>query len=203
MALRFRARPESLCSHVQPHIRRGVIAQNEPRQEWKTTETPDEIERRILLETAEMEAAVNECILGADPYALASEIGDVFYLAIKLEEKLGRKKFPHEVEDCLLRALEIAELGGLDVNQCVMYKLVRNDYKYPLVPASEAVQYERPNELSKKMYVSMGGEENFNNAYMLHGEELFEEAQFRSTFLDSMIFRLKNLRSFKSNSTVR
>lgn len=205
MALGFRTRSEhSLCRKVDDQICRSVIAQNKPRQEWTTTETPEELQRRICVEMEELEEAVDHCsFLGADPYALASEIGDVFYLAIKLEAKMGRKPLPQKTGACLLRAVEIAELCGLSINDCVTYKLWRNDYKYPLVPATEAVSYDRPNEISKKMYKDMGGEEAFNFAYMMNGEDIALGGNFESSFLQNLLLRLKNLRSSPSTSTVR
>lgn len=152
-----------------PKIEKSVLHQNHVREEWGEHDSKEGLEAFWWVEEEEYRKAKDECLLGADPYALASEAGDTAYLYIRLGE------FGEQNEAIKTRMEEIVnecEEAGLDINLACYYKILRADYKYNNTLMNNGFGYSLAVYLSKGFYKQFGGEDAFNYAFMLMGEDL-------------------------------
>lgn len=123
-----------------------VHEQSENKKLWKDNDDPHLVAKMIVEEGGELIEAINH---DEEAFAVASEIGDVLYLTLKLCAQLGIKP-----EDA------------------VEMKLLRNDMKYPTDLNSYGDDYRGAREASKKMWQAMGGDIAFSHAYLeLMGQE--------------------------------
>lgn len=157
--------------HLRPKLQREVLFQNEQRFSWRQNDSPENLERLLLEETAELREAVEFAMIGACAFEVASELGDVFYLFTKRLFS-SNEPVPQAVLDAVAYASEIAELGGFDPNECVHMKIVRNDMKYLHGFANNGYSYEKSRDLSKKQWTLMGGDKKFSEMYLELAEEL-------------------------------
>lgn len=128
-----------------------VVQQSEQKQLWVEHDSPEIIAEMIAEETEELKQAIQESMLSGDVFNVASEIGDVLYLALK---------FCHAV--------------GLSPDDVVQLKILRNDLKYPSDMNSHG-DYETQRRRSKDMWTAMGGDEAFSHAYLEMFAEMEEE----------------------------
>jgi len=156
---------------LKPKLQREILFQNEQRFSWRVNDTHDNLERFILEETAELEKAVELAMLGASAFEVASELGDVFYLFVKILF-VSNEPVSQEVQDAFNYAQEIAELGGFDPNQCALMKIVRNDMKYLHSFANNGYSYEKSRDLSKEQWKMMGGDNRFSEMYLELAENM-------------------------------
>lgn len=153
-----------------PKITKAVLHQNHVREEWGEHDSAERLEEMFWAENTEYIQARDECMLGADPFILASEAGDTGYLYIR------RMEFGEPSESVKQRMEEIAtecEEVGLNINEAIVYKLWRNDLKYQNIVMNLGIGYDQAVKVSKNLYKEMGGEEAFNPAYMLLADDLF------------------------------
>lgn len=141
-----------------------VQFQTEGKQLWKETDGPEEIVEMLAEETQELKEAVQESMLSGDVFNVASEIGDVLYLALKFCSAVGL--VPEDV---------------------VKLKILRNDLKYPSDMNSFG-EYGKQRKLSKEFWEAMGGDGAFSHAYleafanMDEVEEVSPETQMAQLF---------------------
>lgn len=119
-----------------------VAEQTEQKKLWKEHDDPEQIANMIGEEVKELQDAIQESMLSGDVFNVASEIGDVLYLALK---------FCHSV--------------GLVPEDVVDLKIVRNDLKYPNDLNSYG-DYATQRKKSKDMWTAMGGDVAFSHAYL-------------------------------------
>ena len=134
-----------------------VAQQTEKKELWVENDAPDLVAEMIVEEAQELVTAVQEALLSGDVFSVASEIGDVLYLALK---------FCHQL--------------GLVPEDTVKLKLLRNDMKYPSDLNSNG-DYAEQRRQSKDMWTAMGGDESFSHAYLemfADMEEVPEANQF-------------------------
>ena len=130
-----------------------VVAQTEQRQLWKENDTPESLVDMIAEETEELRVAIQESMLTGDVFNVASEIGDVLYLALKFCNAVGL--VPEDV---------------------VKLKILRNDLKYPNDMNSHG-DYETQRRKSKDLWTAMGGDSTFSHAYLEMFADMEEEPE--------------------------
>jgi hypothetical protein len=153
-----------MSERITPKTRQMVINQTESRHTWKEYDTTERIEAMIHAEFQELQEALELASIGGGLFEVASELGDILYLAIKLEHDRGR--FGRRTTSMIAEALTIADMIGLDINQCVETKAIRNGSKYPHHFSDNGYSYYEGIELSKKMWELMGGDFAFSHAYL-------------------------------------
>jgi len=163
-----------MTERIRPKLQREVLFQNESRHSWRQHDTPENLEEFILQETEELREAVDLAMIGAGAFEVASELGDVFYLFIKRVFS-SNEPVPPAILAAVQYAEEIADLAGIDPNDAVLMKIIRNDMKYLHSFANNGYTYERSRNLSKRQWTAMGGDENFSEMYMEMADDLTDD----------------------------
>ena len=125
-----------------------ISQQSEKKDRWKENDGPYEIAKMILGEAQELVEAIEK---DGEAFEVGSEIGDVFYLTLRLAEYLG-----------------------INLYDVLVMKETRNDLKYPTNLNSNGRDYESSIKISKELWAALGGDEGFSNAWMLFGEDIVE-----------------------------
>ena len=155
---------------IPQHEYSEVIRQNKERKLWRENDTLSRILSMFMTEYAELVEAIETTPDIA--YLIASEIGDLFYLAVKYEN-LQNSELPEGMQKVLEYALEICALTGLDPVDCLMMKILRNEVKYFAPIVNNGFNAQEAVAISKQSYVSLvGGEERFSHWYEEFGEIL-------------------------------
>jgi len=158
---------------IPQHEYSEVIRQNKERKLWRENDTLSRILSMFMTEYAELVEAIETTPDIA--YLIASEIGDLFYLAVKYEN-LQNSELPEGMQKVLEYALEICALTGLDPVDCLMMKILRNEVKYFAPIVNNGFNAQEAVAISKQFYVSLvGGEERFSHWYEEFGEILQHE----------------------------
>lgn len=156
---------------IDPYTKREVLRQNKERKLWNDHDTPQNILVRFMLEYGELVQAMEDTPEIA--YLIASEIGDLFYLAIKYQSMFEEgTELPPGMTHALEYALELCELTGLRPQDCVMMKVLRNEIKYFAPILNNGF---KPNEavaLTKRSFDALIGEERFSHWYLDFAEEI-------------------------------
>lgn len=122
----------------------GYIRQQTGNRElWQQTDSPERIAGYLAAETAELQEAIQEAYITGDVYSVASEIGDLQYLLIRL-----------------------GELLGIDPVQAAEVKLARNSYKYADHIASNGRNYEEAAQVIRQVWQALGGDQKFSHIYL-------------------------------------
>jgi len=152
-------------------IRKKVVEQNEFRTSWTKDDDLPKLSRMYWGEHAEYEEAKQLCMLGDDPYSFAGEAGDKCYIYLRICEFTNDQP-PADIEaDIAVTYAECNELG-VDMLQAALFKVWRNDIKYPLMISRNGFTFTESQELSKEQYKLMGGEPAFLFAYMMLADKL-------------------------------
>lgn len=130
-----------------------VVEQTDQKKLWVDNDTPEVVADMIVEEGRELIEAIQESMLSGDVFNVASEIGDVLYLSLKL-----------------------CSLLGLVPEDVVKLKILRNDLKYPNDLNSHG-NYETQRRRSKDMWTAMGGDTAFSHAYLDVFSELEDEEE--------------------------
>jgi len=153
---------------ITPYTQKEVLRQNKERKLWQENDTVESIYARFLIEWGELQEAIETTPDIA--YLVASEIGDIFYLAIKYIDMTG--SLGSDMEDKLNEALTICELTGLKPQDCVMMKVLRNEIKYFAPILNNGFRPEEAVSLTKRSYNALIGEEKFSQWYLDFAEEI-------------------------------
>ncbi len=122
-----------------------VAQQNNHRENWMREQGPIEVAGMIVEEAIELKQA---CENDMPAIEVASEIGDVLYLTLRLCSDLG-----------------------IDPRDALEMKIVRNSLKYPDTFNSNG-DYNAGKETSREMWKGLGGDLTFYHLYlMLAGSE--------------------------------
>jgi NTP pyrophosphatase (non-canonical NTP hydrolase) len=116
----------------------AISHQNEGRTNWKEHDDPVVVAKFIREEAGEL---VEEIEQEKPAIAVASEIGDVLYLTLRLCAQLG-----------------------IDPRDALEMKIVRNSIKYP-DSVNSSGDYQEGINHSKALYAQMGGDLAFYDAY--------------------------------------
>lgn len=145
--------------------------QNENRPSWDEHDTAASLEEFIRGENEELQGAIELCELGADPFEVIGEIGDIFYLWAK--RKQLKEPVPVDIVDILTNAMQLCSELDLTPDECARFKYFRNIYKYPYEIASNGYSEKESIRLSKALYSSLiGGDKGFYHTYMMMADEL-------------------------------
>jgi NTP pyrophosphatase (non-canonical NTP hydrolase) len=112
-----------------------ITEQNNNRRLWTENDTPEKIATYITQEAQELEGAIKEAFVTGDVFSVASEIGDVFYLVLKLCEELG-----------------------IDPIQAAGMKLTRNSMKYGDHIMSNGRNFEEASGVSREVWKVFGSD---------------------------------------------
>lgn len=141
-----------------------IVKQNEARREWVIHDTQETLASMIREERAELDFAIEHFDFIQNPdFEVASEVGDVGYLALKYRAEHGN--LPPELQADFDFAREIAERVGLDMSECIEMKLLRNAVKYPDTFSSNGWGYQDARRHSKSLYQVFGGDKRFYQWY--------------------------------------
>lgn len=132
-------------------LKQHVIFQNERREHWTNTDTALGVAKYLREEVDELIEAIEMAEIGSGAYEVASELGDIQYLLIRL-----------------------SELTGIDLIQAGEMKVFRNSLKYSDHIMNNGYEPERARIIVKDLWDEMCGEEMFSIAYMKLADELEE-----------------------------
>lgn len=132
----------TLGSRLQ-HSIEGIRTQQANRRLWSEDDDAEKVAAMITGEANELSQAIQEALVTGDVFSVASEIGDVLYVTLRLCDELG-----------------------IDPAQALDLKIKRNAMKYPDAIMSDGYNYQEATQLSKEMWKAMGGDERFSHAYL-------------------------------------
>jgi len=157
-----------------PEIQKAVRKQNEARGMWMEHETLERTHLSLLNEGIELADAVGECEIGQSAFAVASEIGDVYYLYIKYKDlaRIAGKEIAPEIAQLMEYAEDVCNRTGINAEDAIKMKLFRNSFKYNDYATNNGYTYEEGTVLCKDFWDKMGGDSSFSKAYEIYGEEL-------------------------------
>jgi phosphoribosyl-ATP pyrophosphohydrolase len=122
-----------------------IALQNQNRREWVEHDTPHALAKQIHEEAEELVTAIeNYDSLPQGVFEVASEVGDILYLTLKLCHDLG-----------------------LDPAQVTEMKLLRNGAKYTDTFHNNGWGYDKAREMSKSLWDHLGGDATFWEWYMI------------------------------------
>ncbi|MFA5768377.1 MAG: hypothetical protein WC871_02415 [Bacteroidales bacterium] len=154
-----------MIERLSDHTRQAVLIQTSDRRRWIEHDTIENIDEMIRHEgLEELPEAVELCLIGESAFALASEIGDVFYLATKRASI--NPEFSPEIIQILEYTQDIADTAGIDIDSAVKAKVFRNDVKYLHHLSNNGYDYHEGRELSRRQYELWGGDVAFSNIYL-------------------------------------
>lgn len=148
-----------------------VLEQNEFRTSWTKDDDLPKLSAMYWAENAEYEEARQLCMLGDDPYSFAGEAGDKCYVYLRICD-LTDNKPPADIEADIARTYAECIEVGVDMVQAALFKVWRNDIKYPLMISRNGFTFAESQQLSKEQYNLMGGEAAFLFAYMMLADKL-------------------------------
>lgn len=155
---------------LSEHVSHMVLDQNEHRKSWKEHDTAEQIDHFLREEFKELQEAKELCMIGDDPFSVVGEIGDMGYLWER------RKQFPTpvptDVVEMLIETERLCAQTGLTMEECVEFKVWRNEIKYPQMVSNNGFGYQRSQQISKDFYRYMGGDQMFSFAYMMMAESI-------------------------------
>jgi NTP pyrophosphatase (non-canonical NTP hydrolase) len=148
-----------------------VLAQYEARKDWSNNTNLRELEGLIIEEALELSQASAECEVGQSAFALASEIGDVliYYIQYNQTARHQKQRIPDHVCGAMEYALDVCNRTGIDPNDAITMKLVRNSVKYGDYISNLGSPLDA--NLSKQLYKAMGGDARFSRWYEDFGDQ--------------------------------
>ena len=120
-----------------------VRNQNENRKLWESDNTPENVAKYLVAEAVELEEAIQEAMVTGDVFTVASEIGDIGGLLLKL-----------------------CDLLEMDLETAIRMKLMRNQMKYGDYTMSNGRNYDEASKVSKDAWKSIGGDSAFSPVYL-------------------------------------
>lgn len=163
---------------IPPEIRFQVMRQLDGNKVWKENDTRRSVKERIIDEYFEL---LEEIELDRNiAFLVASECGDIFYLALKYFEMCGEDDA--DINFAVQEALDICEITGLNPNHCILMKILRNDFKYVPLIQNNGFSLEEASALSKMLYSTIiGGDDIFSQAWLEFAEQLTYDLPVFST----------------------
>lgn len=136
---------------------------------WRENDTRRNVKERIIDEYFEL---LEEIELDRNiAFLIASECGDILYLALKYHE-MGGEPDP-DIEFAVQEAFEVCEATGLDPKHCILMKILRNDFKYVPMVQNNGYSMQESVVLSKMLYQTIiGGDDAFSQAWLEHAEQI-------------------------------
>lgn len=120
-----------------------INQQNEKRKLWEDNDDPEQLAGMLIEEAQELQEAIQEALVTGDVFSVASEIGDLQYLIIKL-----------------------CSMIGIDPMQATEMKIFRNERKYGDHTMSNGRDFQTASEVSKQAWNALGGDYAFSRAYL-------------------------------------
>lgn len=121
----------------------------------------------LLNEGVELAEAVGECEIGQSAFAVVSEVGDVYYLYIKYKEmaRIAGQEIPPEAVQVMEYAEDVCNRTGINVDDAIKMKILRNGWKYQDYLMNNGYGYEEAVGISKELWKQMGGDAQFSQMY--------------------------------------
>lgn len=157
--------PPHLTHLLSAETTAHIVEQNENRRSWVETDNLPGILRMIDEEFEEFLEAEQLCMLGADPFVLANEAGDIGYLITRVYHHSPDTLLPHRTQHAIDYVVEVCERVGIDLEQAVVFKIWRNEIKYPQLISNNGFTPEVSRTLSKAQYALMGGDSMYYSVY--------------------------------------
>lgn len=125
------------------HAIQGIEVQQNNRRVWSEHDDAESVARMILDEAHELVEAIIESFVTGDVFSVASELGDILYLAHRMCMELG-----------------------FDPADLIDMKSLRNAGKYQDFVLNNGYNYDKAVKLSKQLWREMGGDTRFSHAYL-------------------------------------
>ena len=125
------------------HAIQGIEVQQNNRRVWSEHDDAESVARMILDEAHELVEAITESFVTGDVFTVASELGDILYLAHRMCMELG-----------------------FDPADLIDMKSLRNAGKYQDFVLNNGYDYDEAVKLSKQLWREMGGDTRFSHAYL-------------------------------------
>lgn len=161
---------EYFIPEINPHVAEMVLLQHEHRRNWQENDNVVVVDEMLFHELQELDEAVTKAYIGDGAFEVASEIGDLGYLYVRRSQ--FEKPITEEISIALEYAHYVCTTTGIDMNEAIMMKCIRNDQKYLHTFNNNGYDYDKAIQLSKEHWKRMGGDSAFSEAYMMIGEEL-------------------------------
>lgn len=157
---------------IPENIKFQVMRQLDANRTWRENDTRRTVKDRLIDEYYEL---LEEIELDRNiAFLIASECGDILYLAIKYYEMGGEQD--DDVDYAIQEALDICELTSLNPTHCILMKVLRNDFKYAPTIQNNGYKMTEATILSKQLYKSLiGGDAEFSQAWLEYGEQVTHE----------------------------
>lgn len=125
------------------HAIQGIEVQQNNRRVWSEHDDAESVACMILDEAHELVEAITESFVTGDVFSVASELGDILYLAHRMCMELG-----------------------FDPADLIDMKSLRNAGKYQDFVLNNGYDYDEAVKLSKQLWREMGGDTRFSHAYL-------------------------------------
>lgn len=125
------------------HAIQGVHSLQENRKSWSEADDAQSVVKMLQDEAQELADAVQESMITGDVFSVASELGDVLFLAMRLCDELG-----------------------FDPADLIDLKVKRNSMKYNDALLNNGYSREKSTHLAKKSWQMMGGDMLWSHAYL-------------------------------------
>lgn len=132
----------TLGSRLQ-HSIECIRTQQANRRLWSEDDDAEKVAGMLLAEAQELVQAIQEAMVTGCVFSVASEVGDVLYLTLRLCDEIGLN--PAEVVDM---------------------KIKRNAMKYSDAVMSAEYEPAEAVAISKAVWEIMGGDKEFSHAYL-------------------------------------
>lgn len=125
------------------NLSKEVRQQNKNRKRWQESDSPYTTAQQLVEESTELVKAIDQFDVTKNAeYAVISEIGDIFYLLLKISRDLG-----------------------INLEEAARLKLIRNSLKYPDHLLSNGNGLDEAKAQARDLWESLGGDNAF---YMWH-----------------------------------
>ena len=131
-----------MALHIE-ELTRYVTEQNNKRDLWEGNDDPVRLSEMLKEEAEELVDSLNDAMVTDNTFEVASEIGDVGYLLIRLCDSLG-----------------------IDLLEAIEMKTVRNSQKYPDHLMSNGRNYQEATQTAKEVWRAKGGDAAWSHLYL-------------------------------------
>lgn len=147
-------------------VRPIVVEQNAKRKHWDNQDF-DFVSNYFREEFGELEQALWQEESNFNRWEIASELGDVGYLMMRLEEQAHKegKSIPSDLLFFYHLAHNVSTLLNINFAEAIFMKAVRNDLKYPFSVTNAFDSFEEATNVSRQMWTQMGGDKAFYKWY--------------------------------------
>lgn len=165
---------------LEPQTTEAILNQNRNKTAWTEHDSPENMERLIDDEYDEFVEARKMVEIGADPGKMIEEGADLLILGTQLLALPEDTPIKLGTVQKLAEARQFFRDFDIDPHIAVMYKIIRNDIKYPNTVCSNGHDYAMTVAISKYIYQKLTGgrgDDAYREIWMEVGELMVHEIE--------------------------